>query len=153
MWLYFRDTRSLQTCVQPVLNKTLQQSTETAGNCVKIGVNQPALQGKIQPLYNHESIRTIIKHFYRPSSWRRIHKHGLEKRLSCPSQRAILFRGILKNRQTLCVTDRFMNKVYEKKQKGKRVSLFDPKIRQKVKKYNNVEYYKFDDYKKVFTNW
>ena len=46
-----------------------------------------------------------------------------------------------------------MNKVYEKKQKGKRVSLFDPKIRQKVKKYNNVEYYKFDDYKKVFTNW
>jgi ribosomal protein L34 len=56
-------------------------------------------------------------------------KHGLEKRLSQPSQREILFRRILKGRKNMTTFDRFMNDLPDHflKPKGKRVELTDPK--------------------------
>ena len=154
LYLYCRTSvRGLQTCTQPVISKTLGQSTQAVRNCVKFEVRQQIFQSKTQPLYNYESVRTNIRNHYRPNAWKRIHKHGLEKRLSTPSQRAILLRRFIKGRRHLCLTDRFMNDVIVKKQKGKRVNLFSPEIRKKVLKNRNIEYYRFDTYKKVHSNY
>lgn len=80
------------------------------------------------PLNNLVFVRTKIKRYYRPSAIKRMRKHGLEKRISCRSQREILFRRILSGRGTLTTFDRFMNEIPEsRKKKTKRVDLFDPK--------------------------
>ncbi|KAL3867246.1 hypothetical protein ACJMK2_044462 [Sinanodonta woodiana] len=86
---------------------------------------------------NIQCVRTNVRVHYRPSAAKRIGKHGLEKRLSTPNQREVLFRRLLKGRNTLCVFDRFINNVRFPKKKG--FNLFDPKVgylnMTKVKKY------------------
>ncbi|XP_060561159.1 uncharacterized protein LOC132720929 [Ruditapes philippinarum] len=73
--------------------------------------------------------RANYRVYYRPSALKRMRKHGLEKRLSQPSQREILFRRILKGRKNMTTFDRFMNDLPDHflKPKGKRVELTDPK--------------------------
>ncbi|KAK3601461.1 hypothetical protein CHS0354_033596 [Potamilus streckersoni] len=86
---------------------------------------------------NIQCVRTNVRVHYRPSAAKRIGKHGLEKRLSSPTQKEILFRRLLKGRATICVFDRFLNNVRFPKKKG--FNLFDPKVgylnTTKIKKY------------------
>lgn len=93
------------------------------------------------PALNLTFVRTAY-YAYRPNALKRIRKHGLEKRLSCRSQREILFRKIINGKKVLTVFDRFTNIYPEKVDKTKRVNLFDPKrgFRKFIKK---PEYYRF----------
>ncbi|KAH3730172.1 hypothetical protein DPMN_056153 [Dreissena polymorpha] len=94
------------------------------------------------PTLNLTFIRTSAYYAYRPNALKRIKKHGLEKRLSCRSQREILFRKIIKGKKVLTVFDRFTNIYPEKVDKTKRVNLFDPKrgFRKFIQK---PEYFRF----------
>uniref|UniRef100_A0A4D5RBE1 Large ribosomal subunit protein bL34m n=1 Tax=Ixodes scapularis TaxID=6945 RepID=A0A4D5RBE1_IXOSC len=49
-----------------------------------------------------QQVRGLMRHFFpRPSEHRRIHRHGLKKRLSTPGGKRVLFRRILKGRHVL----------------------------------------------------
>lgn len=61
---------------------------------------------------NHQSVR-FRKYkggeTYRPSAWRRAHKHGFERVVSTPGLKEALWRKILKGRRELFIVPRFMN--------------------------------------------
>lgn len=102
------------------------------------------LSGSLLPLCSLNITRGVF-YAYRPNARKHMKKHGLEKRLSCRSQREILFRRVLKGRNNLSTFDRFRNELPDVgRKRSLRVNLFDPKHGYKsvVKK---PEYFKFPD--------
>ena len=57
----------------------------------------------------------------------------------------------MRGRRHLAVTDRFMNRTIEKKQKGRRINLFDPKKGYRSLKHKKPEHYRFDTYQHDYT--
>ncbi|XP_076443239.1 uncharacterized protein LOC143281866 [Babylonia areolata] len=50
--------------------------------------------------------------YYRPSAWKRVNKHGIEKRLRSPSGIEVLWRRVLKKRHCLTPFDRILPNTY-----------------------------------------
>ncbi|KAF6038736.1 hypothetical protein EB796_002961 [Bugula neritina] len=58
----------------------------------------PFLSPSAQP---QSQVRGAKRMTFRPNAWKRLQKHGLEKRLSTPAGRAVLWRRVLKGRHNL----------------------------------------------------
>ena len=54
-------------------------------------------------------VRGAVQNYYQPSAWKRVNKHGLEKRLMSECGVEILWRRILKKRHVLCSFERILD--------------------------------------------
>ncbi|KAL5004371.1 hypothetical protein ScPMuIL_017827 [Solemya velum] len=81
------------------------------------GPKDKLLSNSTVGVINYIPKRTRVRVHYRPSAWKRIHRHGMEKRLSSRGGIEILWRRFMKGRHVLTVYDRIMNRVPEKKKK------------------------------------
>ncbi|KAL4227915.1 39S ribosomal protein L34 [Mactra antiquata] len=94
------------------------------------------------PLCSHIITRNV-GYAYRPNAAKRMRKHGLEKRLSCRSQREILFRRIIKGRTDLCVFPRLFNELPEHRKKGNRRVVLNSKDKGFRSIMKETDYYKY----------
>ena len=89
-----------------------------------------------QPRHTNKKIQYPY-YKYKFSSWKRIHKFGLEARLSSVSQKKVLWRRVLKGRPYLTVCDRILDHSNRTVPNREKIHL------QKVGKKNNYPLYSY----------
>lgn len=110
-----RSLSSITSPARPSLSQTannfsLSKSTALASSHVGSASVAPCLLATSTPAVTATRGRASV--YYRPSAWKRVNKHGLEKRLRKPSGIEILWRRILKKRHTLSPFDRILPGTY-----------------------------------------
>ena len=76
------------------------------------GSNRLVPRGAVSPLNGSTPMTTQVRGraqvYYRPSAWKRVNKHGIEKRLMSQGGIEVLWRRILKKRHSLTPFDRIL---------------------------------------------
>jgi hypothetical protein len=112
--------------VQQRFSSTLLSNLKNHSDCViQTGTGSELLQNSARSQY--QTVRSFKQHF-KPSVWKRAHKHGLERTLVKTGLKEAMWRKYLKGKPNLLIVDRFMNYPPKSKKEQKQLPIIHKEL-------------------------